>query len=202
MRGFILGLLLGLITVPLGVALYLQHGKVPVAVADPAFPQEHKIVNVPLHARIDKEMPHLVPLEASASNLLLGAQVYRAQCAACHGLYGRDSGFAAHMYPDAPQLWAPHGDSVVGVSDDPAGETYWKVKNGIRLSGMPAYAQVLNETQMWQVSVLLAHANQAMPAEVLTLLKQPLIAPLEPANVPRAEEMHRQAGALDGLAAQ
>jgi len=27
---------------------------------------------------------------------------------------------------------------VVGVSDDEPGETYWKVANGIRLTGMPA----------------------------------------------------------------
>ena len=198
MRGFLIGLLLGLITVPLGAALYLRYGRVPVAVTDPAFPQEQAIVMGPLHARINKEMPRSVPLEASASNLLLGAQIYRTQCAACHGLYGRDSSFAAHMYPDAPQLWAPHGDGVVGVSDDPAGETYWKVSNGIRLSGMPAYAQVLNETQMWQVSVLLAHANQAMPAEVLTLLKQPLIPELAPEHLPQSGETHMPTSALDG----
>ena len=35
----------------------------------------------------------------------------------------------------APPLWANHRNGVVGVSDDPVGETYWKVKNGIRLSG-------------------------------------------------------------------
>jgi mono/diheme cytochrome c family protein len=86
------------------------------------------------------------------------------------------------MYPRAPQLWAPHGNGVVGVSDDPPGETYWKVKNGIRLTGMPAFDQVLNETQMWQVTILLANADKPMPTDVLTLLKQPLFsdAPASP----------------------
>jgi mono/diheme cytochrome c family protein len=195
MRGFLIGLLLGLLTVPVGVALYLRYGKVPVAVTDPALPQEEAIVDVPLQARIDKEKPSTVPLEASAANLLLGAQVYRQQCAACHGLYGRVSSFAAHMYPQAPQLWAPHGHSgVVGVSDDPPGETYWKVKYGIRLSGMPAYAQVLNETQMWEVSLLLAHANEPMPDAVMTLLKQPLIPEPEPA--PHVDQTHMPPSAL------
>ena len=199
MRGFILGLLLGLLTVPIVAVLYLNYGKVPVAVNDPAFPREHEIVHVPLQARIDREMLHTTPLEASAANLLLGAEVYREQCAACHGLYGRTSSFAAHMYPDAPQLWAPHGHSgVVGVSDDPPGETYWKVKNGIRLSGMPAYAQVLNETQMWQVTLLLAHANEPLPAEVMTLLKQPLIPGAGSApGATQPEQTHMPASALD-----
>ena len=174
MRGFLVGLLLGLLAVPIAGFLYLKYGNVPVAVTDPAFPREHELVSIPLDRRIDAEMPHTTPIEASPANLLLGAHIYREQCAACHGLYGRNSSFAAHMYPDAPQLWAPHGHGVVGVSDDPPGETYWKVRNGIRLSGMPAYARVLNETQMWQVTVLLAAADKALPAEVMTVLKQPL----------------------------
>ena len=78
------------------------------------------------------------------------------------------------MFPKAPQLWQPHGNGVVGVSDDPPGETYWKVANGIRLSGMPSFRRVLNDTQMWQVSMLLASANKPLPANVLTLLKQPI----------------------------
>ena len=196
MRGFIFGLIVGLLVLPSGALLYLHYGKVPVAVTDPAFPHEQEIVNGPLHARIDKEMPHSSPLEPSASNLLLGAAIYREQCAACHGLYGRESAFAAHMYPDAPQLWAPHGQGVVGVSDDPPGETYWKVRNGIRLSGMPAYAKVLNETQMWQVSLLLANADKPLPTEVMTLLKQPLIPRVEAAHLPQAEATHMPPSAL------
>lgn len=78
------------------------------------------------------------------------------------------------MYPKAPQLWAPHRNGVVGVSDDPPGETYWKVANGIRLSGMPAFRNVLNDVQMWQVSVLLANAAKPLPQPVSALLKQPL----------------------------
>jgi mono/diheme cytochrome c family protein len=54
---------------------------------------------------------------------------------------------------------------VVGVSDDPVGETYWKIKNGIRLSGMPSYGHALTETQLWQVSLLLSKADQQLPAE-------------------------------------
>jgi mono/diheme cytochrome c family protein len=200
MRGFLIGLILGVIALPIGVALYLRYGHLPVAVTDPAFPQERAIVSGPLEARIDKEMPHSIPIEASPVNLLLGAQVYRAQCASCHGLYGHDSDFAAHMFPEAPQLWAPHGHEVVGVSDDPPGETFWKVKYGIRLSGMPAYAKVLSETQMWQVSLLLAHANEPQPDDVMNLLKQPLGALTDPAPAtgPAPEQTHMPASALQG----
>jgi mono/diheme cytochrome c family protein len=171
---FLLGLILGLLVIPVWVLIYFHFGHPPVAVADTQFPMERDIVKVPLHARIDKEMPASAPIEASTTNLTTGAQIYRAQCAACHGLYGRPSAYAEHMYPRAPQLWAPHRNGVVGVSDDPVGETYWKVANGIRLSGMPAFDNVLNQTQIWQVSVLLKNAGQPMPADATKLLQSPL----------------------------
>jgi thiosulfate dehydrogenase len=177
MRGFLIGLILGLLLLPVGAAAWFRWGHPPVAVADKPFPFEKLIVNVPLHARIDREMPAHAAMSATPANLLLGADVYRQNCASCHGQYGRPSVYGGHMYPHAPQLWAPHGHGVVGVSDDPAGETYWKVKNGIRLSGMPGFSKVLNETEMWQVTVLLANADKPLPDPVMAMLKQPLLAP-------------------------
>ena len=174
MKSFLIGLILGLLILPAVVFVYFRVGWPPVAVADQPFMLEKQIVRAPLHVRISKEMPHGSPIEASNTNLESGAHLYRQQCAACHGLYGRPSDFAEHMYPHAPQLWAPHGDGVVGVSDDPPGETFWKVANGIRLTGMPAFNKVLNPTQMWQVTLLLANADKPLPPGVLDLLKQPL----------------------------
>lgn len=172
---FLFGLIVGLLILPLGAFVYLRVGHPPVAVADQPFPLEKQIVRAPLAARIDEEMPRSAPIEASATNLAAGAQVYRQECAACHGLYGRPSDFGAHMYPKAPQLWAPHGHSgVVGVSDDPVGETEWKVVNGIRLTGMPAFGPVLNATQIWQVSLLLQHAAGPLPPEVMPVIERPL----------------------------
>jgi mono/diheme cytochrome c family protein len=75
------------------------------------------------------------------------------------------------MFPDAPALWEKHHNGeVVGVSDDPPGETYWKVANGIRLSGMPSYKDVLTETEMWQVSLLLANADKPLPPAAVDIL--------------------------------
>lgn len=171
---FIFGLILGILAVPAAVLLYFHFGHPPVAVADQPFPFERQIVRAPLHARIAQEMPAGAPLSPSEANLLIGAHIYREQCAACHGLYGRPSAFANQMYPRAPQLWQPHGSGVVGVSDDPPGETFWKVRNGIRLTGMPSFAHVLNDTQLWQVTVLLANADKPLPSSALDLLKQPM----------------------------
>ena len=174
MKKFLLGFIVALVLVPVAVWVYFSYGNPPVAVADPPFPMEKQIVSIPLHARIDREMPHSVPIEASDSNLEAGAHIYRQNCAACHGLPGQPSEFAAHMYPPAPQLWKSHRPGVVGVSDDPPGETYWKVDNGLRLTGMPAFNKILSQTQRWQVTLLLANANKPMSAATQGVLQQPL----------------------------
>ncbi len=172
MGRILLGIVLGVILVPLFAFAYLKYGKVPVAVNDPPFPNERIVTALPLDERIDKEMVRNPPIAPSADNLIAGAHIYADQCAVCHGFHGKASAIGTHEFPTAPPLWERHhnGD-VVGVSDDPAGETYWKVANGIRLTGMPAYKDVLNETQMWQVSMLLANADHPLPPEALSILK-------------------------------
>ena len=169
----VLGFVLGVVAVAGGVAAYLRFGAVPVATADKAFPFEKAIVRVPLDARIASQIK-TAPFGTGEDVFEGGAKVYRAQCAACHGTPGHDVAFSKYMYPVAPQLWKKHAKgSVVGVSDDEPGETYWKVANGIRLSGMPAYAHVLTDTQMWQVTLLLKNADQTLPDPVMRILTGP-----------------------------
>jgi len=163
MRALAAGFLLGLVTLPLAALLYFKAGKPPVATADPSLPFERQIVSVPLQARIEREMPKAAPIPADEAAFSAGAAIYRAQCAFCHGLPERPSPLARKMFPHAPQLFVQHGDHT-GVSDDEPGETYWKVANGIRLSGMPSYQGILDEKAMWQVSLLLANADKLTPA--------------------------------------
>jgi thiosulfate dehydrogenase len=169
----LLGFLFGVVAVAAGLFLYLKFGPLPVAVADQPFPFEKQIVSLPLGARIDRESK-TAPFGTSEDVFESGAHIYRTQCAACHGTPGHDVAYAKHMVPAAPQLWKKHGNSgVVGVSDDEPGETYWKVANGIRLSGMPAYNHVLSDTQMWQVSLLLKNADKDLPNPVSQILDAP-----------------------------
>lgn len=166
---FLLGAVISLAGLCLSVFLYLKYGHPPVATADPSFPMEARIVHVPLGARIARELKQ-PPFEADEHGLEAGAQVYVKQCASCHGTPGHDVAFARWMFPSAPQLWKQHRKGVVGVSDDEVGETYWKVENGIRLSGMPAYQKILSGTEMWQVAWLLKNADKPLSSQVQTTL--------------------------------
>lgn len=175
MNRLALGLLcfvLGVIAVPVVVYVYLGHGHPPVAVADPSFPMEAAIVHNPLHARIAREMPGASPVPVNDATLTEGAYLYKQNCAFCHGLPGHPAAVGANMFPGAPQLWeSHHGGKVVGVSDDEVGESYWKIKNGIRLSAMPSYVKLLNDTQLWEVSNLVKNADKPLPQSAQAMLQ-------------------------------
>jgi len=168
----LLGVLLGIALVPAALLGWLRFGKVPVAVADPPLPQEQLLTGIPLQARIHREMMRSPVIQPDEESLVAGAGIYRDQCAACHGFHGKPSSFGARMFPPAPPLWEQHqNNEAVGVSDDPPGETYWKVGNGIRLTGMPAFKGVLTDAQIWQVSLLAASADKPLPPEAVGILR-------------------------------
>jgi mono/diheme cytochrome c family protein len=162
----------GVLLLPLGIYLYIAFGNPPVATADKPFPLEAKIVKIPLRARIAREMPSGSPIPASDQNLNAGAGIYEDKCEVCHGTHDEPSAIGKTMFPTAPQLWVKKKRGAVGVSNDPVGQVYWKVKNGIRLTGMPAYGKMLSETQMWQVSLLLSMADKPLPAEAARTVGQ------------------------------
>jgi thiosulfate dehydrogenase len=176
-KTFLIGLVIGLILIPLCVYIYFVTGGAPVATSAPSMPFEKTLANAALHAHIAKEMPKTVPVAADESNFMGGANVYRENCAVCHGFPGgTPTAITRGMFPKPPKLL-----EGVGVTDDPPGETYWKVANGIRLTGMPSFSESLSQTQMWQVSLLLANANK-LPDSVKSALYRPIpLPPAEPA---------------------
>jgi len=177
---FTIGILLGLLVVPCGAYLYFTGGSVPVATTDSDMPFETFFTRKALQARIAKDMPKNVPLQANEANYLAGAGLYKQDCAVCHGLpLAPKSAIATGMYPRPPQLFEGKG-----VTDDEPGESYWKIFNGIRLTGMPGFSKSLSEAQMWQLALLLANADK-LPASVKAALVAPA-ASAPPANAPSA----------------
>ena len=169
MARFLLGFLTAIVVLVVGAAAYLRLGYAPVATASAPLPFERLVTRMALHARIDKEAPTASPMQPTEANYAAGARTYRTHCAVCHGLPGQEpTAIAKGEFPKPPALFKGKG-----VTDDPAGETYWKVANGIRLTGMPGYTGSLTSNEMWQVSLLLANADKLSPA-----VKSTLAAPL------------------------
>jgi len=178
---FIVGLLLGLLLVPFGAYLYFTGGSAPVATTDSDMPFETFFAHKALNARIAKDMPKNVPIQATEANYLGGAELCKQHCSVCHGLpLAPQTAIAKGMYPRPPLLFEGKG-----VTDDKPGESYWKIFNGIRLTGMPGFSKSLSETQMWQIAILLANAGK-LPDSAKAALVAPIGASAPAASVPPA----------------
>ena len=169
MKKFLFGFVTALILIAGGATACVILGLVPVATASAPLPLERLIAGTALHARVNKEAPKSSPIQPSDEVYAAGAKIYRNNCAVCHGLPEQgQTPIAKGEFPKPPELFKGKG-----VTDDPAGVIYWKVANGIRLTGMPGYIGSLSSEQMWQVSLLLANADK-LPASIRTALQQPL----------------------------
>jgi mono/diheme cytochrome c family protein len=186
MKGFILGVVLTVVVLAAAIYIYFATGMAPVATAAQAMPFEKKLANMALHARVEKEMPHQSPVQADEANLTEGAKIYIEHCSVCHGLPGKQqTAIGLGEFPKPPHLFKDKG-----VTDDEPGETYWKVANGIRLTGMPAFDKHLSPTEMWQVSLLVANADK-LPASVAAILNQvsyPTMVPPPPTRIEPVEQ--------------
>lgn len=132
-----------------------------------------------LRASIRRDAPKTPnPLPLDDANLLAGIKLYGENCIVCHGAAdGMASTVAMGLYQHAPQLGKD------GVEDDPDGVTYWKVDHGIRLTGMPSFGRMLQERQLWQLTLFLKHMDHLTPAadKAWKTLKNPAaIAPVQP----------------------
>jgi thiosulfate dehydrogenase len=178
-KAFVVGLLVGVLLLAGGVYYYFVSGMAPVAAGDPPMPFERRMANRALDAHIEKANVPPPPIQANEENLLAGAKVYKEQCAGCHGLPNQPPPVIADkMYPDATLLFKGKG-----VTDDPPSVSYWKAANGIRMSGMPSFKGTLTDTQLWQLALLVAHANEIPDSvkQVLTPEPPPTATPPAPA---------------------
>ena len=160
MKIFFYGVLATLVVLLIGGYVFISMGMMP-ANADGKPPAIEKwMARKSLHASIDRESPKgAAPVALTDTNLKEGIKLYAQNCAVCHGAAdGKASNIAMGLYQHAPQL-AKHG-----VEDDPEGEIFWKVKHGIRLTGMPGFSTTLTDDQIWKMVLFLKHMDSLPPA--------------------------------------
>ena len=162
MKGVILGLGLELVLSILGGYFLLTSGLIPANADSAPGPLETWMARTSLQATLSREAPKgQNPVPLSEDNLRDGIALFAKNCAICHGSSKGDaspSPVAKGLYQKPPQF-ATHG-----VEDDPEGVSFWKIKHGIRLTGMPSFALTLSDTQVWTIALFLKHMDALPPA--------------------------------------
>jgi thiosulfate dehydrogenase len=160
-RGFIIGVMATILVALAGAYALLQSGLIPANADAKPGGLELRAASTSLEATLRRQAPREAnPVPFTSANLLAGITLYGQHCAICHGTAAGDSSaspVAKGLYPAPPQL------ATDGVEDDPEGISYWKIKHGIRLTGMPAWGVSLNDQQIWTLALFLKHMDKLPP---------------------------------------
>ncbi len=129
-----------------GMAGFLTHFKLS-ALEDPGH-AETSVANWGRHFLVKRASRENIPAppEDRKASLAQGDVLYGIDCSMCHGRDGHgQTDMGRWMYPRAADLASAE---VQSYSD---WELFWIVKNGIRLSGMPAFGKVETDTHIWNL---------------------------------------------------
>ena len=161
-KSFTFGVFATIVVALLCGYIALRVGLVPAnADANPG-PLETWAAWTSLDATLRRDAPKGAnPVALTDDNLIAGIDLYGRHCALCHGTASGDasaSPVAKGLYPRPPQL------ATDGVEDDPEGLSYWKIKHGIRWTGMPSWKGTLTDQQIWTLALFLKHMDKLPPA--------------------------------------
>ena len=163
LKGVIAGVLLTLIVGLIVAYALVESGRIPANADAAPGALEKWMARTSLRATMRREAPSEAnPVALNEQNLLEGLRLYARNCAVCHGSAKGNaaaSPIAKGLYQKPPQF-ASHG-----VERDPEGESFWKIKHGIRLTGMPSFGATLSDTDIWKIALFLKHMDK-LPASV------------------------------------
>jgi len=162
-RGFILGIVFSILVLVVGGYLFVRGGGISLATTAHPLPLEEKVADMALQASMGNAAEQKNPLPFNDENMVAAVHVYKEHRAMCHGAPEHvRTAISKGMFPPPPQFL----EKADMMTDDPEGETYWKVTHGIRLSGMPGFENTLSDTERWQLAMLVKHAdNIPAPAQ-------------------------------------
>lgn len=147
-----------LFLIVLAMAAVILASRFSLAAVDEPGRAETYLATKGKHFLIARESRVGIPSEPADSpeNVAEGDKLYGAECAMCHGMSARTPTDAGRwMYPRAADLTSP---AVQGYSNR---ELFWIIKNGIRLSGMPAFGRVESDDHIWSLVHYLRSLSQS-----------------------------------------
>ncbi|GKT12070.1 MAG: hypothetical protein ISEC1_P1044 [Thiomicrorhabdus sp.] len=98
-----------------------------------------------------------------------GAKNYDAMCSQCHLAPAmKPTELNLGLYPQPPTFF-DQGEAQHYHEHDPA-KTFWTVKNGLKMTGMPAWGDFHTDEQIWQLVAFLSQADNMSAAEYRTLV--------------------------------
>jgi mono/diheme cytochrome c family protein len=107
-----------------------------------------------------------VPALDDANLVVMGAEHYAEMCAVCHLAPGtEESELRRGLYPKPPNL-VEHGRDLSPP------ETFWIIKHGFKMTGMPAWGTTHDDHSIWALVAFLRKLPQLTPQSYRALIGQ------------------------------
>ena len=156
------GVVLTLAVLVAAAVVLFESGVVPANADAPPSRLETWAAATSLEATVNREAPKEPdPVALTEENLVAGVRLFAQNCAVCHGSskgLPAASPIAKGLYQKPPQF------ATDGVEDDPEGVSFWKIKHGVRLTGMPSFGSTLSDKEIWTLALFLKHMDKLPPA--------------------------------------
>lgn len=145
--GIVIGALAVLLTVLAAWLLTVYTGAYNVAATDSHADVVRWTFDTTMKRSVSDRAANLTPHEQTSEPMLReGARIYAESCAHCHGAPGEEhEPWAGNMRPEPPELT----DAAVKWKTR---EVFWIVKNGIKMSGMPAFSPEHDDETLWAIA--------------------------------------------------
>src|SRR6202163_4174000 len=157
-KGVVSGVALTLAVALIGAYALVLSGFIPANADAKPGQLETWMARTSLDATLRRDAPKdQNPVAPTERNLLEGVHLFAQNCAVCHGSAkgaASPSPIAKGLYQKPPQF------ATDGVEDDPEGVPFWKIKHGIRLTGMPSFGYSLSDPQIWTLAAFLKHMDK------------------------------------------
>ena len=107
-----------------------------------------------------------VPDLKDSTKYATGFRHYDEMCAICHGAPGiEESEFAEGLYPEPPEF--TERANIPGAAGG-----YWIIKNGIKMTGMPAFSPTHSEEELWSIIAFLVNRLPGMTESEYKSMKE------------------------------
>lgn len=142
----LLTLLVAAAVAAIGIVAFAMSGIYDVSASTAHSGVVNWVLTTTSHASIERRSSRVVvPDLSDASLALAGAEGFDSMCAMCHGAPGLEpEAVGQGLNPPAPSLAeaATHMD---------AAELFWVTKNGIKMTGMPAWGATHDDDELWSI---------------------------------------------------
>jgi mono/diheme cytochrome c family protein len=160
MGRFVGGFVGALLVLGAGAALVFSIGAYDVAASRPADVMDRLAVWVKVRSVSRHAKSVSWPAARDAADIEKGLQHYSQNCLPCHGAPGVEGmAFREGMFPAPPEI---DEDQVQRWSDS---ELFWIVKNGIRMTGMPAFGENHADEEIAAIVAFVRHAPKLTEPE-------------------------------------